>query len=107
MEDSFSSESNTIVRVEANTVTIVKKYIRQCQLHLPELLQAASQNNFPLLIQEAHKIKGTSGLMSVAQLSSLGEQLERAAKANNPAEVQLQLEALSRYLNSITITAQQ
>ena len=64
------------------------------------------QNDFPLLIQEAHKIKGTGGLMSVMDLSSLGERLEIAARANDLNEVQRQLEALSQYLNSITIAAQ-
>jgi HPt (histidine-containing phosphotransfer) domain-containing protein len=105
MEDSLSPKPKMIVRVDTNTVKIVQQYVRQCRLHLPDLRQAASQNDFPLLIQEAHKIKGTGGLMSIAQLSGLGERLELAARANNLNEVQLQLEALSQYLNSITIAA--
>lgn len=85
---------------------LFKSTIRQCQRSLPEFMQAAVQKDFPLLIQEAHKIKGTGALMSVMDLSMLGERLEIAARANDLNEVQRQLEALSQYLNSITIAAQ-
>jgi HPt (histidine-containing phosphotransfer) domain-containing protein len=105
MQDSSSPKTTTVVRVETNTVKIVQKYIQNCRLRFPDLMHAADQKDFPMLIQEAHKIKGTAGLMSVIDLSTLGARLEIAARANDLSEVQRQLEALSQYLSTLTIAA--
>jgi HPt (histidine-containing phosphotransfer) domain-containing protein len=105
IQDPSFPKTNAVELVDANIVKIVQKYIRQCRLRLPEFRQAAEQKDFLFLVQEAHKIKGTGGLMSVGQLIRFGEQLELAARANNLSEIQQQLEALSYYLNTVTIAA--
>lgn len=102
-----ASNANPIVYVEANTVSIVQKYIQQCKKNLPELFQAIERQDFSFLIQEAHKIKGTGGLMSVTNLHVLGEKLETAARANNFSEARSLLQALAQFLETVTVVAQQ
>jgi HPt (histidine-containing phosphotransfer) domain-containing protein len=100
------SSSTTVVRVEANIVKVVKKFIQRClQTTIPELHKLAAEQNYVQLAKEAHNIKGTGGLMSVSALIALGEQLELAAKAGNAEQVQRRLNELSRFLQSITVVA--
>ncbi|HVN49571.1 MAG TPA: Hpt domain-containing protein [Bacteroidota bacterium] len=101
------SKINPIVHVQASAVSIVQKYIRQCQKNLPEFYQALKRQDFSFLIQEAHKIKGTGALMGVMNLNMLGERIEIAARENNLKEVHSQLDALAQYLNVLTVVAQE
>jgi two-component system sensor kinase len=66
--------------------SLSQKFIEKIRARLPELDRAVEEQDFSLIGQMAHWIKGTGGTVGLPQLSEISLQIEEAVKRHSLAE---------------------
>ncbi|HKO87824.1 MAG TPA: Hpt domain-containing protein [Burkholderiales bacterium] len=91
------------VRVAGELGTLVARYIANRKTELVELDAALSKRDFETLRRMGHVLKGSGGGFGFADISRMGDAIERAAVQGEVETLQQELAALKRYLECIYI----
>ncbi len=77
---------------------LIPKYLKDRKQEVHRLIAALERSDYETIRVLGHNLKGSGDPYGFAALTAIGRSLELAAKAESPAEIQLQIAALSEYL---------
>lgn len=88
------------------TQELVTGYISRCRSGLPSLLAAVDASDFEAARVYGHRMKGSGGAYGIPGLSEIGAEIERAAKAHDPASIHESVSTLQAYLGRLSVEPQ-
>jgi HPt (histidine-containing phosphotransfer) domain-containing protein len=91
------------VRVAGELGALVARYIANRKTQLVELDAALNNRDFETLRSVGHVLKGSGGGFGFADISRIGDAIERAATNGEFETLQKELAALKRYLECVHI----
>ncbi len=79
----------------------LQRYVQNVEEELPRMWEAFEEKNYPLLVEVAHRLKGTSGLLELDTLYEKFKELETKARERKDLDYGLILDAVSTQLATL------
>lgn len=91
------------VRVAGELRTLIPRFIANRKAELTELDGALRKRDFETLRRIGHVLKGAGGGYGFADISRMGDTIERAAKSGEFETLEKEIASLKRYLECVHI----
>jgi CheY-like chemotaxis protein/HPt (histidine-containing phosphotransfer) domain-containing protein len=91
------------VYVESDLMDLIPEFMDNRKTDVAAVRKALSGGDFLSIQRLAHTIKGLGGSFGFAEITKMGEELEQAAEAENPAAVAAVADELAAFLESVRI----
>lgn len=95
-----------IVICDPDLEEIIPEYLDDRRLECKKIKSMARAGDFETIKTIAHGIKGSGGCYGFMMISTIGRDIEQAAKSEKTDEILRQAELLEEYLNRIEIQYQ-
>ena len=97
------SVEQIVIKVDSDLEELIPGFLENRAKDVVRLREALGRNDLPAIQSIGHSLKGVGGGYGFLRLSEIGAEMERAAKANNPAPLADLINALSEYLSRIVV----
>ena len=91
------------VRVTGELRTLIPRFLANREADVLQLEKALKQRDFEVLRRIGHILKGAGGGYGFADISTIGDAIERAAKSGEFETLEREVGALKRYLECVHI----
>ena len=91
------------VVVRKDLAALVPQFLSNRELELAALTSALERSDFVILKRIAHRMKGLGNSYGFNRITSLGMQIEDAAKAGKSAELKTRISEYAEYLAKLEI----
>ncbi len=91
------------VHVESDLMDLIPEFMDNRKTDVAAVRKALSGGDYPSIRRLAHTIKGLGGSFGFAEITKMGEKLEKAAEAENYAAVAAVADKLAAFLESVQI----
>lgn len=92
-----------VVKIDPDLSDLIPGFMARKHQDVEAMRAAAYHSDYATLGSLGHKIKGEGGSYGLDEITSIGEQLEAAARKLDTAECLLLADRLSEYLNTVEI----
>jgi hypothetical protein len=93
----------THIKVHQYLKDLIPDYLMNRKIDLDKMREALNIENFEIIYQISHKIKGSGGTYGFSDLSLLASALEDFAKKKDKVELLSKLQEMEKYLLEIEI----
>lgn len=92
-----------VVKVDPDLEELIPGFLENRAKDLAKLQGALDRNDLPAIQSIGHSLKGVGGGYGFMRLSEIGAEMERAARANNPAPLPDLINGLADYLSRVVV----
>jgi len=103
VESLVPDRGGEIVRIDSSLQALIPEYLHQRQEDIRSLEEALTVNDFETVLRIGHSMKGSGGSYGFDRISSIGAQIELAAKSNDHALITQWIGELAAYLQGIEV----
>ena len=91
------------VRVEAGMEDVVPSYLDKRRNDISRYRRALTDQDFDSIRMLGHRMKGTGASYGFAELTSMGEEIEKSALIKNASAIMATVDKLSRYIDCVEL----
>ena len=95
--------SEIIVEVDADIMELIPGFLNNRKKNLVAIEESMEAKDYEAIYQTAHKIKGSSALYGVADLSGLAKELEFAGRDKDLKKIEEYFNKMKEYLSQLKI----
>ncbi len=92
-----------VITIDKDLEDLVPTYLETRKKELIKLRELFNQNAALEIAAIAHKLAGNAGGYGFQELTDIGRRLETAGKASDKAQIGIEIENISNYLNQIEV----
>ena len=97
------TDGKIIIKVDPDLEELVPGFLENRAKDVVRLREALGRNDLPSIQSIGHNLKGVGGGYGFLRMSEIGAEMERAAKASNPAPLADLINDLAEYLSRVVI----
>ncbi|MBI1731767.1 MAG: Hpt domain-containing protein [Gammaproteobacteria bacterium] len=92
-----------VVKVDPDLEELIPGFLENRARDLTRLREALGKNDLPSVQSVGHSLKGVGGGYGFTRLSEIGAEMERAARAGDPAPLPGLVSELADYLGRVVV----
>ncbi len=100
---SVATAKKISVYLDIELKELVPMFLNAVEHHTHTMLNALQKEDFATISRIGHTLKGDGGSYGFDPITTIGDELEQAAKRNDTIAIEIALEQLSQYLLQIDI----
>jgi HPt (histidine-containing phosphotransfer) domain-containing protein len=92
------SDAAIVIELDRRIEGLVAQYLQQCRRHAAEVARLAAVGGWEAMAGIGHKLKGSGGFYHFDEISTIGREIERAARSGDAAAAKLCVRRFEEYL---------
>ncbi len=99
----MTEDKKIIIHADIDLEDLIPGFLENRRKDIVEIESLLASNNYETIQRLGHSMKGSGGGYGFDEITNIGMHIEQAAKDKSAADIRIQMENLSKYLDCVEV----